>query len=101
MNKICNDLMNALGIRVDLGETVRQVDDQVDITSGGKWLQSFYWRQYSLTYRHRLEAERNLTRFNTGKLQEFPHHLCQGIHLRFNPVQKTWRGRRVVQGAVA
>ena len=101
MNKIRNDLMYARGIRVDARETVRQVDDKVDITSGGKWLQSFNWRQYGLTYRHRLEAERNLTRLNTGKLQEFPHHLCQGIHLRFDPVQKTWRGRRVVQCAVA
>ena len=68
MDQISNHLMNAFGICVDSRETVRQVDDKVDVASGSKWLKSLHRRQYSFTDRHRLEAERNLARFDSGKL---------------------------------
>ncbi len=44
MDQISNHLMNAFGICVDSRETMRQVDDKVDVASGSKWLKSLHRR---------------------------------------------------------
>ena len=64
VDKIGYHLMNALRVRIDVGESWRQIDDQVDAASCGERLQSFDRRQYSFTDRYGLETEGNLPGFD-------------------------------------